>query len=69
MGLYSTTTYLSVFAAPFVGGIGFQALGILGCVLISAALTTIAAIEALSLRRTLPFRTDPAAPDVPDAPA
>ncbi|WP_283966226.1 MFS transporter [Tritonibacter sp. AK171] len=69
MGLYSTTTYLSVFAAPFVGGIGFQALGILGCVLISAVLTTIAAIEALSLRRTLPFRTDPAAPDVPDAPA
>jgi len=65
MGIYSTTTYLSVFAAPFVGSIGFGALGILGCVLISASLTTIAAIEALSLRAV---SSSPAPRDVPDAP-
>ena len=68
MGIYSTTTYLSVFAAPFVGGIGFATLGILGCVLISATLTMIAAVEALSLRRTTALSSSPAPHDVPDAP-
>ncbi|WP_417837729.1 MFS transporter [Tritonibacter scottomollicae] len=68
MGIYSTTTYLSVFAAPFVGGIGFATLGILGCVLISATLTTIAAVEALSLRRTTALSSSHAPHDVPDAP-
>lgn len=67
MGIYSTTTYLCVFAAPFVGGFGFRALGILGCVLISATLTALAAIEALSLRRSTASRSvEPSgAPDVP----
>ncbi|NIZ14390.1 MFS transporter [Phaeobacter sp. HF9A] len=69
MGIYSTSTYLCVFAAPFVGGLGYQMLGILGCVLISAALTTMEAIEALSLRRGGLIGSDPVRPDVPDAPA
>lgn len=67
MGIYSTTTYICVFAAPFVGGFGFRALGLLGCVLISASLTALAAIEGLSLRRSVsPHPGAPAAaPDVP----
>ncbi|KUP94105.1 MFS transporter [Tritonibacter horizontis] len=69
MGIYSTTTYLSVFAAPFVGGIGYQIFGFMGSVAISALLTGLAAVEALSLRRSPPRLSPTAGPDAPDAPA
>jgi predicted MFS family arabinose efflux permease len=53
MGLYSTITYLSVFTAPFVGGLIFPSWGLIGCLAISALLCLLESIEAaVSLRPT-----------------
>lgn len=51
MGLFSTVTYLCVFAAPMVGALSFGRWGLAGCLLVSAVLTASAAMEALGLRR------------------
>lgn len=51
MGLYSTVTYLCVFAAPFLGGGLFAAGGLAACLAMSAALCLAEAGESLSLRR------------------
>ncbi|KIC11096.1 MFS transporter [Leisingera sp. ANG-M1] len=51
MGLYSTVTYLCVFAAPFTGSLLFAGWGLAGCLALSALLALGAAAEALSLRR------------------
>ncbi|MFC4215057.1 MFS transporter [Pseudophaeobacter arcticus] len=65
MGLYSTITYLCVFAAPFVGGLLFPLWGLMGCLALSALLCLFEAIEAaISLRRPLP-PTNPVLPDAP----
>ncbi|MGR3623623.1 MFS transporter [Pseudophaeobacter sp.] len=63
MGLYSTATYVCVFAAPFAGALVFTPWGLAGCLLLSAGLCLLEAIEAaLSLR---PRATDSASPGAP----
>jgi len=63
MGLYSTVTYLCVFAAPFLGGIAYAGYGLVGCLVISAGLCLAEALEALGLRRiTTADCASPAAP-------
>lgn len=63
MGLYSTATYVCVFAAPFAGALVFSPWGLAGCLLLSAGLCLLEAIEAaLSLR---PRATDSASPGAP----
>lgn len=64
MGLYSTVTYLCVFAAPFAGGLVFPAWGLLGCLVISATLCLIEALEAAITLRSSP-KTDPVSPGAP----
>ncbi|WP_019296540.1 MULTISPECIES: MFS transporter [unclassified Leisingera] len=51
MGLYSTVTYLCVFAAPFAGGLLFAGWGLAGCLMLSALLALSGAAEAFGLRR------------------
>ncbi|MBY6138024.1 MFS transporter [Leisingera daeponensis] len=51
MGLYSTVTYVCVFAAPFAGGLLFAPWGLAGCLAFSALLALGSAAEALGLRR------------------
>jgi len=63
MGLFSTVTYLCIFAVPVLGGLAYASWGLAGCLTISAALCLVEAIEALSLRRIKSMV--PAAPDVP----
>jgi len=63
MGLYSTVTYLCIFAVPPFGGLAFATWGLAGCLAISAILCLIEALEALGLRRVR--STGPAAPDAP----
>ena len=63
MGLFSTVTYLCIFAVPTLGGIVYAAWGLAGCLAVSVLLCLIEAIEALSLRRVT--STARAAPDVP----
>lgn len=63
MGLYSTATYVCVFAAPFAGALVFTPWGLAGCLLLSAGLCLLEAIEAaLSLR---PRAADSASPGAP----
>ena len=51
MGLYSTMTYLCVFAAPYAGDLLFGIWGLVGCLVASASLTALEAFEAaISLR-------------------
>ncbi|OIQ36654.1 MAG: MFS transporter [Roseobacter sp. MedPE-SW] len=67
MGLYSTITYLCVFAAPFAGALLFPVWGLMGCMALSAFLCLLEAIEsAITLRRAP--SPDPADPVLPDAP-
>ncbi|WP_411351013.1 MFS transporter [Leisingera aquaemixtae] len=61
MGLFSTVTYLCVFAAPFTGAAAYAAWGLAGCLGLSALLSASAALEALGLK--------PAAPSAGGAPA
>ncbi|NIZ59876.1 MFS transporter [Sedimentitalea sp. CY04] len=63
MGLYSTATYLCIFAVPFLGGLAYGIWGLAGCLAISALLCLIEAIESLSLRRVTSMA--PAASDAP----
>lgn len=63
MGLFSTATYLCIFAVPILGSLAYASWGLAGCLAISAALCLIEAIEALSLRRVKSMA--PVAPDVP----
>ena len=70
MGLYSTMTYLCVFAAPFAGDLLFGLWGLIGCLLVSAALAILEALEAgVSLRqpktKTVGINSDPASPGAP----
>lgn len=65
MGLYSTVTYLCVFAAPFSGSLLFTSWGLLGCLALSASLCLLEAVEAAISLHTKP-RPDPAA--APGAP-
>lgn len=65
MGLYSTVTYLCVFAAPFVGGLVFPTWGLLGCLIISAVLCLFEALEAAVTLRPAKARRDPASPGAP----
>ncbi|KIC20779.1 MFS transporter [Leisingera sp. ANG-Vp] len=51
MGLYSTVTYLCVFAAPFSSSLLFAKWGLAGCLVLSALLALTGAAEALGLRR------------------
>ncbi|UWQ76307.1 MFS transporter [Leisingera sp. M658] len=51
MGLFSTVTYLCVFAAPFCGAAAYAGWGLAGCLAVSALLSACAALEALGLRR------------------
>ncbi|UWQ30136.1 MFS transporter [Leisingera sp. M523] len=51
MGLFSTVTYLCVFAAPFCGAAAYAGWGLAGCLAVSAVLSACAALEALGLRR------------------
>lgn len=53
MGLYSTTTYLCVFAAPFIGAPLFARWGFAGCLMLAALLCLIEVFEAQQrMRRT-----------------
>ncbi|UWQ39989.1 MFS transporter [Leisingera aquaemixtae] len=61
MGLFSTVTYLCVFAAPFTGAAAYAVWGLAGCLGVSALLSASAALEALGLK--------PAAPSAGGAPA
>jgi DHA1 family inner membrane transport protein len=63
MGLYSTVTYLCIFAVPPLGGLAFATWGLGGCLAISALLALMEAVESLSLRRVRSMA--PAAPDAP----
>ncbi|UWQ34305.1 MFS transporter [Leisingera sp. M527] len=51
MGLFSTVTYLCVFAAPFCGAAAYAGWGLAGCLAVSALLSACAALESLGLRR------------------
>ncbi|MEP2716691.1 MFS transporter [Pseudophaeobacter sp.] len=64
MGLYSTVTYVCVFAAPFVGALIFTPWGLGGCLAFSALLCLGEAIEA-----ALSLRPGPTGSALPDAPA
>ncbi|UWQ35896.1 MFS transporter [Leisingera aquaemixtae] len=61
MGLFSTVTYLCVFAAPFTGAAAYAVWGLAGCLGVSALLSASAGLEALGLK--------PAAPSAGGAPA
>lgn len=61
MGLYSTATYLCIFAVPTLGGLAYASWGLAGCLAISALLCLIEAFEAKGLRRLTAMA--PAAPD------
>ena len=63
MGLYSTVTYLSIFAVPTLGGLTYANWGMAGCLAVSAVLCLAGSVEARSLRRITSM--DPVAPDVP----
>ena len=63
MGLYSTATYLCIFAVPIIGDMAFASWGLTGCLAISALLCLLEAFESLSLRRVTSMA--PAAPDAP----
>ncbi|CUH89030.1 Inner membrane transport protein YdhP [Phaeobacter sp. CECT 5382] len=68
MGLYSTVTYLCVFAAPFAGGLVFAPWGLLGCLAVSAGLCLLEAFEAAISLRSKPAsepRPDPVSPGAP----
>lgn len=65
MGLYSTVTYLCVFAAPFVGGLVFPTWGLLGCLVFSALLCLCEAFEAAVTLRPTKVRRDRASPGAP----
>ena len=67
MGLYSTITYLCVFAAPFAGALLFPLWGLMGCMALSALLCLLEAIEsAITLRRhPSPDPDDCVSPDAP----
>lgn len=67
MGLYSTITYLCVFAAPFAGALLFPLWGLKGCLALSAFLCLIEAVEAaISLRKGPELGPiDPVSPDAP----
>lgn len=65
MGLYSTITYLCVFAAPFAGALIFPLWGLMGCLALSALLCLVEAIEAAISLRQSPRPTDPVLPDAP----
>ncbi|OED47947.1 MFS transporter [Rhodobacteraceae bacterium (ex Bugula neritina AB1)] len=52
MGLFSTVTYLCVFAAPFFGAATYDAgWGLAGCFAVSALLSACAVLESLGLQR------------------
>jgi len=61
MGLYSTATYLCIFAVPTLGGLAYASWGLAGCLAISALLCLIEAFEAKGLRRLTAMA--PAEPD------
>lgn len=63
MGLYSTVTYFCVFAAPFAGALVFTPWGLAGCLVLSASLCLIEAIEAAITLRPKP--TGSASPGAP----
>lgn len=63
MGLYSTATYLCIFAVPVIGDLAYGIWGLAGCLTISALLCLVEAVESLSLRRVTSMA--PAAPDAP----
>ncbi|MFW8636176.1 MFS transporter [Cribrihabitans pelagius] len=63
MGLFSTVTYLCVFAAPVAGAAAYAVWGLAGCLAISALLAAAEAVEALGLRRVRP--SGPASPGAP----
>ncbi|NRB16768.1 MAG: MFS transporter [Rhodobacteraceae bacterium] len=63
MGLYSTATYLCIFAVPVLGDQAYARWGLAGCLAISALLCLIEAVESLSLRRATSMA--PAASDAP----
>lgn len=65
MGLYSTVTYLCVFAAPFAGGLVFPVWGLLGCLVLSATLCLLEAGEAAITLRRSKSNPDPASPGAP----
>ncbi|MEX0300953.1 MAG: MFS transporter [Leisingera sp.] len=50
MGLFSTVTYICVFAAPFAGAAAYAGWGLAGCLAASALLSTGAVLEALGLK-------------------
>ncbi len=51
MGLFSTVTYICVFAAPFSGAAAYAGWGLAGCLTVSALLSAFAALETLGLKR------------------
>ena len=51
MGLFSTVTYICVFAAPFAGAAAYAGWGLAGCLAVSALLSASAVLEALGLKR------------------
>lgn len=61
MGLYSTATYLCIFAVPTLGGLAYASWGLAGCLAISALLCLVEAFEAKGLRQLTAMA--PAAPD------
>lgn len=61
MGLYSTATYLCIFAVPALGGLAYGNWGLAGCLAVSAFLCLIEMFEAKGLRR--PTAMANAAPD------
>ncbi len=63
MGLYSTVTYLCVFAAPFAGAVVYAPWGLAGCLALSAILCLLEVLESMLSLRPAPI--DPVSPDVP----